>query len=77
MENYKVSGDYVWNVRMYSQGHLDYWIMDYFDGLNISHEDDGNTLLTAVLPDISALYGLILHLRDTGVDIISMQVERM
>ncbi len=70
------TGAYVWQVRVRSEAHLDDWLKDYFGELNMSHEKDGSTLLTGELPDMSAVYGLILQLRDTGIVLISLQVER-
>lgn len=69
--------EYSWTVIVQAEAHLDYWIKDCFDGLVVRHESGGTTLLTGVLLDLPAVYGVILQLRDTGVEIISLQVERV
>lgn len=65
-----------WYVEARTVAHLDYWIQDYFDGLEIAHEPDGSSLLTGEMQDMPAVYGLILKLRDSGVTLVSLRVER-
>ena len=69
--------NYCWQVRVKSATHLDDWISDYFSGLNLEHRDDGTTVLTGKLTDLPAVYGLILQLRDGGLDLLFLQVERL
>ena len=54
------------------RGHLDESWADWFDGLEIVHEERGTTLLTGRLPDQAALYGMLNRLRDLGVQLISV-----
>jgi len=68
--------NYCWQVRVKSAAHLDLWIAECFSGLKIEHRDDGTTVLTGELTDLPAVYGLILQLRDGGVELLSLQVER-
>jgi len=68
--------NYCWQVRVKTVAHLDNWISDCFGGLKLEHRDDGTTVLTGELTDLPAVYGLILQLRDGGVDLLSLQVER-
>ncbi len=70
------SGKYVWQLTVHSEAHLDEWLNDYFGGINLTHEKDGTSILTVVLPDMSAVYGLIMKLRDSGICVISLQAER-
>ncbi len=53
------------------EGHLDNWRSDWFDGLSIILEDDGNTLLSGPVVDQAALYGLLKKARDLGIPLIS------
>ena len=68
--------NYCWQVRVKSVAHLDSWISDCFSELKLEHHDDGTTLLTGELNDLPAVYGLVLQLRDSGIDLLSLQVER-
>jgi hypothetical protein len=48
------------------QGHLDQQWSAWFDGLSISHEPDGNTVLRGPIADEAALHGVLTRVRDTG-----------
>ena len=66
-----------WLIRIRSKNHLDSWMQDYLGGeLQISNETDGTSLLTGFLPDLPAVYGLILMCRDTGFSLISLMAEQ-
>lgn len=54
------------------KGHLDQSWADWFDGLTIVHEDNGDTLLTGSLVDQAALHGVLSRLRDLGVQLVSV-----
>ena len=41
------------------KGHLDHQWTDWFDGMDITLEDDGNTLLTGLVADQATPHGLI------------------
>ena len=45
---------------------------DWFEGLAITLEDNGDTLLTGPVVDQAALYGLLRKLRDVGLPLISV-----
>jgi hypothetical protein len=45
---------------------------EWFGGLSISHPDPAETLLSGVVADQSALYGIIARLRDLGMPLISV-----
>ena len=53
-------------------GHLGQQWTDWFEGLTITLEEDGNTLLTGPVVDQSALYGLLKKVRDLGMPLISV-----
>ncbi len=73
----EISVSYVWQFRVRSDAHLDSWIIDYCDVQTMNHEKDGSSTLSGELPDMPAVYGLILKLRDAGIGLISLKVERM
>ena len=54
------------------KGHLDVQWVTWFDGLTITLEEDGNTLLTGPVIDQAALYGLLKKVRDTGLTLIAV-----
>ncbi len=50
---------------------------DYLGVININHEEDGSIYLQGELPDLPAVYGLILQLSDAGIAMLSLHVERV
>ena len=59
----------VYQIRI--KGHLDPGWADWFGGLTITLEDDGETLLTGPVVDQAALHGLLRKVRDLGMPLIS------
>jgi hypothetical protein len=58
----------VYQIRV--KGHLsDQWA-DWFDGLTITLEEDGHTLLTGLVLDQAALHGLLKKVRDLGMPLL-------
>ena len=54
------------------RGHLDARWASKFEGLTITLEDDGDTLLTGPVIDQAALHGLLKKVRDLGIPLISV-----
>jgi hypothetical protein len=54
------------------KGHLDARWVKWFDGLTITLEEDGDTLLTGPVVDQAALYGLLKKVRDLGLPLLSV-----
>jgi len=54
------------------KGHLDLRWSEWFDGLTISHEPNGETLLTGPVEDQPALFGLLLKIRDLNLTLLSL-----
>ena len=54
------------------KGHLDGRWAAWFEGLTITPEDDGNTLLTGPVTDQVALHGLLRKVRDLGLPLLSV-----
>jgi hypothetical protein len=59
-----------YEVRL--KGHLDTRWAAWFDGLSLSLESDGTTLIHAPLADQAALHGLLQKVRDTGLPLVSV-----
>ena len=53
-------------------GHLDARWAAMFDGLALSHEVGGTTLLKGLVTDQAALHGLLQRVRDLGVPLVSV-----
>ena len=60
----------IYQIRL--EGHLDRQWTDWFDGLTITLEEQGDTLLTGPVVDQSALYGLLKKVRDLGMSLVSV-----
>jgi hypothetical protein len=60
----------IYEIRI--KGHLSHPWADWFDGLTITLEEDGNTLLTGPVVDQAALHGLLKKVRDLGTPLISV-----
>ena len=59
----------VYQIRL--EGHLGPQWADWFGGLSITLEDNGDTLLTGPVLDQAALHGLLRKVRDLGIPLIS------
>ena len=53
-------------------GHLEPRWAAWFDGLNVTNEDDGTTVISGPVVDQAALHGLLQKLRNIGIPLISL-----
>ncbi len=60
----------VYQIRI--KGHLSQQWTEWFEGLSITLEDNGNTLLIGPIVDQAALHGLIKKVRDIGMPLLSV-----
>ena len=58
------------------KGHLDARWADWFDGLTLTQEGDGTTVLSGSVADQAALYGLLGKVRDLGLPLIAVNRRR-
>jgi hypothetical protein len=64
-------------VEIRVRGRLDERWSEWFDNLTITHTDQDETVLTGLIVDQAALYGLMTKLRDLGLPLLSVnRVER-
>jgi hypothetical protein len=54
------------------KGHLASRWAAWFDGLSLSNESDGTTLIHGLVVDQAALHGLLQRVRDIGLPLISV-----
>ena len=54
------------------KGHLDDRWAEWFEGMTITLEDNGDTLLTGQVIDQAALHGLLKKVRDLGMPLVSV-----
>jgi hypothetical protein len=54
------------------KGHLDKILADWFDGLTISNQEDGEALLSGRLADQAALQGVLKQISNLGLILISV-----
>jgi hypothetical protein len=50
--------------------HLDVSWQEWFEGLQITHEEEGTTLISGSLQDQAALYGVLLKIRQLGLSLL-------
>jgi hypothetical protein len=54
------------------KGHLDARWAAWFDGLSLTHESAGTTLIHGPVADQAALHGLLTKVRDLGLPLLSV-----
>ena len=67
-DHYDHAGRYEIRVK----GHLDTRWAAWFDGLTLTHHNDGSTIIGGPVADQAALYGLLQKTRDLGLPLISV-----
>jgi hypothetical protein len=59
-----------YDIRL--RGHLENRWAAWFDGLGITHEPDGTTVISGPVVDQAALHGLLQKVRDLGLPLVSL-----
>ncbi len=71
-QGYEGNQPMVYQIRI--KGHLGQQWTDWFDGLTITLEDDGITLLNGSVIDQAALHGILKKVRDLGMPLLSVNI---
>jgi hypothetical protein len=64
-------------IKIKFRGRINQQWSGWFDGLAISYSNRTTTIITGIVTDQSALYGIISHLRDLGLQLISVKSEEI
>ena len=64
------SGITQYEIRV--KGHLGSRWSAWFDGLRLTSEEDGTTVIRGPVVDQAALHGLLSKLRDVGISLVSL-----
>jgi hypothetical protein len=62
-------------VQIRIKEHLDPSWQEWFEGLQITHESDGMSLLSGVLQDQATLYGVLWKIRHLSVTLLSLETS--
>jgi hypothetical protein len=65
----------IFQIRI--KGHLGQQWTDWFEGLAIKLEENGDTLLTGSVVDQAALHGLLKKVRDLGMPLIAVDPVKL
>ena len=60
----------IYQIRI--KGHLGHQWTEWFEGLTITLEENGDTLLSGSVVDQAALYGLLNKVRDLGMPLLAV-----
>ena len=63
------------NTEIRVKGHIDSTWSEWLEGLKISHTDQNQTLLSGTVVDQSALFSILMKLRDMGLEVVSVNMS--
>ncbi len=60
----------IYRIRV--RGHLDPQRSAWFDGLSVTHTENGDTILLGPVEDQAALHGLLIKVRDLHLPLVAV-----
>ena len=60
------------NYKIKVKGELDPVWMEWFEGLTLTHDCEGNTVFAGTIVDYTALHSILLKIRDLNLKLISV-----
>ena len=66
-------GDRAGRCEIRLKGHLDARWTTWFDGLTLTQDSDGTTVIHGPVADQAALHGLLQKVRDLGLPLVSVK----
>jgi hypothetical protein len=60
----------IYEIRV--NGHISSDWSEWFEGLTIAHDSNGETVLSGRLQDQAALFGVLIKVRDLGLMLLSV-----
>lgn len=61
----------VYEIRVQGRLDGDHW-SQWFDGMTVTTNDEGETVLQGAITDQAALYGLLSRVRDLGLPLLAL-----
>lgn len=77
MAKHGTAGESLCNkIEIRVKGQIDEHWSNWFEGMTITHTEQGETVLTGTVVDEPAMYGLLAKIRDLGLQLISVNSNR-
>lgn len=67
---YRMDNPTVYQIRV--KGHLDETLRSWFDGFDVTNQEDGDALLTGHIQDQAALHGILNRISNLGLTLVSI-----
>jgi len=64
-------------IEIRIKGQINKQWSDWFGGLTINHSNPDETILSGIVPDQAALYGIISRLRDLGLELSLVSSQKI
>jgi hypothetical protein len=64
-------------IEIRVKGQINQQWSEWFGGLDVSHPEPGDTILSGLVADQAALYGIIARLRDLGLSMCSLRSQEV